>query len=162
MAKLALRPYSPSDPARIDARSDFAAEHRLMGEPLFGLGRPDGPCWTLTDGEGRWDRPLACGGFDPQGPGRFAAWLYASELSPRGWVVVARAFRQMVRETGARRVDATICADLRHWTEGDDVAAIDRVANACGFAKRVGLSLEGKLKAFGPDGADYWLYGGVF
>lgn len=162
MARLTLRPYSPSDPARIDARADFAAEHRLMGEPLFGPGRPDGPCWTLTDRAGRWDRPLGCGGLEPLGPGRYGAWLYASDLSPRGWAVVARAFKVMIREAKARRVEATICADLRHWTEGDDVAAIDRVAKACSFAKRVGLTLEGTLKGFGPDGANYWLYAGVF
>lgn len=148
--RLALRPYSPTDPRRITPREDFAREHVLMGEPLFGVQRPDGPCWTLTDGDGMWSPPLACGGFEPQGQGRFAAWLYAGDLTPRAWVMVARAFAQMVRETGARRVEATIrCTP-------------DWKSPAEGYAERVGLTIEGRLKSFGPDGADYWLYAGVF
>jgi len=156
MTRLTLRPYSPSDPRRIDARADFAAEHRLMGEPLFGLGRPEGPCWTLIDGEGRWDRPLGCGGLEPLAPGRYAAWLYASDLSPRAWATVARAFRVMVLETGARRVEATIRAT------GEETETFMRELKACAYAQRCGLTIEGRLKGFGPDGADYWLYAGVF
>lgn len=146
---LTFRPYSPSDPARIAAREDFAEEHRLSGEPLFGPGRPDGTCWTMTAGAARWARPLACGGLEPQGHGRFAAWLYASELDARGWVAVRRAFRRIVRETGARRVEATV--------------RCGRGAQpACRYAGSLGLALEGRLKGFGPDGVDYWLYAGVF
>lgn len=149
MTRLALRPYSPTDPRRIEPRADFAAEHALMGEPLFGVKRPDGPCWTLTDGDGVWAKPLACGGFAPDGPGRYACWLYAADLSPRAWVMVARAFAQMRRETRARRVEATI----RHGRG---------VERAEAYAKRVGMRLEGLLKSFGPDGADYWLCAGVY
>lgn len=148
--KMTLRPYSPSDPARIDARADFAEEHRLLGEPLFGPGRPAGPCWTMTDGDGRWDRPLGCGGLEPLGPGRFGAWLYASDLSPRGWATVARAFKVMIREAGARRVEATIRCDPAWKTKAET------------YAERCGLTFEGRLKGFGPDSADYWLYAGVF
>lgn len=149
MSPFALRIFSPTDPLRIEARADFAAEHRLMGEPLFGLGRPEGPTWTLTEGDRRWAPVLACGGFEPQAEGRFAAWLYAGDLSPRGWVAVARAFRRMIAETGARRVEATVRC-------GPGAQA------ACRYAVKVGLRLEGRLKSFGPDGADYWLYAGVF
>lgn len=146
---LTLRPFSPSDPPRIAARADFAAEHAAAGEPLFGPGRPDGPCWTLTAGPGRWDRPLACGGLEPRGQGRFAAWLYASDLSPRGWVAVKRAFRRMVEETGARRVEVTV--------------RCDGPVKAAAYAERdLGLRFEGVLRGFGPDGADYGLYAGVF
>jgi hypothetical protein len=149
MARIALRPYSPTDPRRITPRDDFAREHALMGEPLFGVRRPDGPCWTLTDGAGVWAQPLACGGFEPDGPGRFSAWLYAGDLTTRQWAFVGRAFALMQRETGARRVEAT----LRHGP---------RVEIAEAYARRLGMRLEGLLKSFGPDGADYWLYAGVY
>lgn len=154
--KLALRPYSPTDPRRIEPRADFAAEHALMGEQLFGVKRPDGPCWTLTDGEGVWAQPLACGGFEPRGHGKFACWLYAADLSPRAWLMVARAFAQMVRETGARRVEATIRA------EGEDPMEFQRELKSSAYAQRVGMKIEGLLKSFGPDGADYWLFAGVY
>lgn len=149
MSRFDLRVYSPTDPLRIKARADFAAEHALMGEPLFGTGRPDGPIWTLTEGDRRWAPVLACGGFEPQGPGRFAAWLFASDLSPRGWVAVARAFRRMIVETQARRIEVTVRC-------GRDAQA------GCRYARALGLTLEGRLKSFGPDGADYWLFAGVF
>ena len=152
---LTLRPFSPTDPRRIVARADFALEHALSGEPLFGPGRPDGPCWTLTEGAGKWDQVLACGGFEPRGPGHYAAWLYAGDLSPRAWVMVARAFARMRCETGARRVEATI----RHASGGELSRGVER---AEAYARRVGMRLEGLMKSFGPDGADYWLYAGVY
>lgn len=152
---LTLRAFSPSDPPRIAARADFEAEHRAMGEPLFGPERPAGPCWTLTDGGGRWARPLACGGLDPQGHGRFAAWLYAADLSPRGWVAVRRAFREMVKVAKARRVEVTVrAASVHQWPAPDCPRAA--------FALSLGLSWEGRMRAFGPDGSDYLLFAGVF
>lgn len=147
--RLTVRPWSPTDPRRITPRADFAREHALMGEPLFGAVRPDGPCWTLTKGAGVWAAPLACGGFEPQGQDRYAAWLYAGDLTARQWGAVAKAFRRLAREIGARRVEATIrCED--GWT-----------TPAEHFASKLGLDFEARLKGFGPDGADYWLYAGV-
>jgi hypothetical protein len=147
--KLTIRAYSPTDPLRIDARADFAREHALIGEPLFGPERVQGPCWTLTDGPRRWAKPLACGGLEPNGHGRFTAWLYASDMPVRGWVMVRRAFRAMVIETGARRVEVTVRADASPKS--------DRFAEA-----DLGLKFEGVLRGFGPDGADYSLYAGVY
>lgn len=120
-----------------------------MGEPLFGPGRPNGPCWTLTDGDARWARPLGCGGLEPRGHGVFAAWLFVGDLSPRAWVVVARALRQMAAEVGARRIEATIRCGAGWKTKAE------------AYAERLGLSFDARLKSFGPDGADYWLYAGV-
>lgn len=153
--RLTLRPYSPSDPPRIAARADFEAEHRAMGEPLFGPRRPDGLCWTMTAGPGKWDRPLACGGLEPNGNGRWTAWLYASDLTPRGWAKVAQAFLVGVLQSGARRVEITVRApkDAGEWP-----AAL----GACAFAEHLGLKREGLMREYTPDGADYWLYGGVF
>jgi hypothetical protein len=153
-ARLTLRHYSPTDPARIAARPDFEAEHKAMGEPLFGPKRPEGLCWTLTAGPGRWDRPLACGGLEPQGQGRFAAWLYAADMGPRGWIRVRRAFRGMVAEARARRVEVTVrVGNPRDWKMFERRAA---------YAEALGLKREGVLRGFGPDGSDYILYAGVF
>lgn len=148
---LCLRPFSPSDPLRIAARADFEAEHRAMGEPLFGPERPTGPCWTLTDGGGRWARPLACGGLEPQGHGRFAGWLYAADLTPRQWVMIRRAFRGLIAEARARRVEITVRApEPGLWSA------------PAAFAEALGLKCEGRMGGWGPDGSDYLLFAGVF
>lgn len=153
--KLTLRPFSPTDPLRIDARPDFALEHRLAGEPLFGPDRVTGTCWTLTRGDRKWAKPLACGGLEPLGHGRFAGWLFASDLSPRAWVMVRAAMRSLVAETGARRVEVTVRAP-------DQTSAWPVAIRACSFALSLGLTREGVMRGWGPDGADYFLFGGVF
>lgn len=152
---LTLRPFSPTDPLRIAPRGDFALEHRLAGSPLFGAERVEGPCWTLTDGELKWAKPLACGGLEPNGHGRFTGWLFSSDLSPRAWVMVRAAMQAMVREAGARRVEITVRSPV-------EIAQWPDALRACAFAEALGLSREGLLKGFGPDGSDYFLYAGVF
>ncbi|MFN3353883.1 MAG: hypothetical protein ACK4Z5_09775 [Brevundimonas sp.] len=148
---LILREFSPTDPTRITPRPDFAREHDLSGQPLFRAQRPEGVAWTLCEGPARWAKPLACGGLSPLGFGRWAAWLFAEDLSPRGWVMVARGFNGLKVETRARRIEATVRDGAPELTGG-----------ACAFAERLGLSREGRMTGFGPDGADYWLFGGVF
>jgi len=152
---LTLRAFSPSDPPRIDARPDFAADHRLAGEPLFGPVRPVGLCWTMCDGDEKWSRPLACGGLEPLGHGRFSGWLYAADLTPRGWVMIARAFANMIEVAQARRVEINV----RVPTDATDWPS---VLGACAFAEHLGLSREGVMKGWGPDGSDFYLYAGVF
>jgi len=149
---LTLRRYSPSDPTRIQARADFAAEQKAAGDPLLGPAQPSGLCWTLAALPGRWSVPLACGGIEPLGHGRWSGWLYASDLTPRGWSMVRRAFRLMIAETRARRVEIAVRAAP---IPGVGWAAHD-------YAGMLGLSREGVMRAWGPDGADYVLYAGVF
>lgn len=150
-----LRPYSPSDPPRIHPRADFAAEHEAAGHPLFGPEPVAGVAWTLTQGPDKWSPPLAVGGLEPLGYGRWAGWLYASDLSPRGWVMVRRAFRAMIAETRARRVELNVRAAASAADWGAEIAA-------CGFAGQLGLEREGLMRAWGPDGRDYHLFAGIF
>lgn len=149
---LTLRRYSPSDPPRIEARADFAFEQALAGHPLMGLEQPGGLCWSLIAGPRRWDRPLACGGLEPLGHGRWSGWLYAADLKPRGWAMVARAFRLMIAETRARRVEIAVNAS--------PLPGLGWAAH--GYAEALGLSREGVMRGWGPDGTDYVLYAGVF
>ena len=149
---LTLRRYSPSDPPRIEARADFAREQALSGHPLMGPDQPGGLCWSLIAGPRRWDRPLACGGLEPLGHGRWSGWLYAADLTPRGWAMVARAFRLMIADTKARRVEIAVNASPLPglgWT-------------AHGYAEALGLAREGTMRGWGPDGSVYVLYAGVF
>jgi hypothetical protein len=145
---LIIREYWPTDPTRMTPREDFAREHDLSGQPLFSGLRPEGVAWTLKDGPALWAPVLACGGLSPLGHDRWAAWLFASPLDRRGWVKVAHAFRGLTVEVRARRVEANVRADAD--------------PGVMRFAERLGLSHEGLMKGYGPDGADYHLYGGLF
>lgn len=145
-----LRAFSPSDPMRIVPRADFAAEHEAAGKPLFGPRPIEGVAWTLTEGPARWAPPLACGGLEPLGHGRWSGWLFASDLSPRCWAMVRRAFNGLRVEVQARRVELAVACG------GDHEAA------ACRFAQALGLSREGVMRGWGPDGRDYVLFGGIF
>lgn len=152
---LTLRPFSPSDPSRIRPRADFAAEHAAAGEPLFGRDRPEGLCWTLTESPARWAQPLACGGLEPLGHGRWSGWIFAEDLSPRGWAIVQRAFRGLVVEAQARRVEIAVRAP-------NGVDGWETTLRAMRFAERLGLAKEGVMRGWGPDGRDYYLFGGLF
>jgi hypothetical protein len=152
---LTLSGFSPSDPPRIQARADFAAEQKAAGDPLMGPDTPGGLCWTLKAGPGRRDRPLACGGIEDMGHGRWSAWLYAGDLSPRGWAMVARGFRMMRTHVGARRVEMNVRAP---------VAATDWALffRAHSFARALGMEREGLMRGWGPDRRDYYLYAGIY
>jgi hypothetical protein len=150
-----VRRYSPSDPHRVAARADFVEEHEAAGRPLFGAEPVQGLAWTLTADTGLWAPPLACAGLEPLGHDRWSAWLYAADLSPRGWAEVARATDRARRWLKVRRLELAIRAPRG----ADDWPAVLR---SCAFAERLGLSREGVMRGWGPDGRDYWLYGGVF
>ncbi len=150
-----VRAFSPSDPHRVEARADFAAEHEAAGRPLFGASPIEGVAWTLTADAATWSRPLACGGLEPLGHGRWSAWLYASDLSPRGWAEVARATTRARRWLGARRLELAVRAPRE---AGEWPAALA----SCGFAERIGLRREGVMRGWGPDGRDYYLFAGIF
>lgn len=152
---LTLRPFSPTDPTRIRPRADFHAEHVAAGEPLFGPMRPEGLCWTLAADPSRWAPPLACGGLEPLGHGRWSGWIFAADLSPRGWAMVQRAFRGLVVESGARRVEIAVRSP-------DGADGWDLTLRAMRFAERLGLTREGVMRGWGPDGRDYYLFGGLF
>ena len=66
--------------------------------------------------------------------------------------MVRRAFRLMIAETRARRVEIAV--------RGAPIPGVGWAAHD--YAALLGLSREGVMRAWGPDGADYVLYAGVF
>lgn len=84
---LTLRLYRLGDEDQVTARLDFARAFEAEGRRL-----PDGPKWTLARG----DEVLGVGGFEGQGNGRWAAWSYLSDMTPRQWWFAALMARAAV------------------------------------------------------------------
>lgn len=142
----AYRPYSASDPSQITPREDFAIEHEAAGRPLTLDWLPSGPSFTLTEGPARQARAVACGGFEPLGHGRWSLWLYASDLRPMGWAAVARALKRELASLGDRARRIELCVRFG-----------PSAAKALDYARWLGFENEGRMRSWGPDGADYWL-----
>lgn len=90
---LALKLYRPGDERKVAARADFAADYAKAGKIL-----PDGPKWTLLDGE----TVLGVGGVEPLGSGCWGAWAYLADMSVRQWgfaALMARSVLAFVRQT---------------------------------------------------------------
>ena len=69
--------------------------------------------------------------------------------------MVARAFRLMRHEVGARRVELAVRAPA---VAGEWALSL----KACGFAEALGMKREGVMRGWGADGRDYYLFGGLF
>lgn len=107
---------------RMTLRPDLAEQWGQEGRV------PAGPKWLLTIGE----RPIALGGLEPAGAGRSLAWLLASDMDRREWLLTYRCLRvgiDWARSHGIRAIHAAV--------------ARDRPAHAA-FAARLGLKLTGQ------------------
>jgi hypothetical protein len=96
--------------------------------------------WAMREGV----RVVMAGGVVPVWRGRGLAWLtHDGRPDMRHWLAAARWARHWFPLLPYRRIEATI---------------------ACGFdggirwALCLGFEPEGLMRAFGEDGADYWLY----
>jgi hypothetical protein len=106
-----------------------------------------GPAVTLFEG----GVPLAAGGLARVWAGVAEAWFLARpELTPRQALAVARvAARELPRMAegeGVRRLQATVRTGY---------------ARAAHFVEWLGLTPEGIMRAYGPDGADHIRYAWV-
>jgi hypothetical protein len=100
-----------------------------------------GPAWCARGHDGRL---LACGGFAPVHPGHFYAWAHLADGKGHGLVPITRHARAWLAGGHYRRVTAYARAD---WVE------------ACRWIDLLGFHAEGLLRAFGPDGEDYVVFG---
>lgn len=136
------RSYRAGDAGLIDAQPGQSVEARLMRDVEDAAQR--GLAYTMV----RDDRPVACGGIIPLWHGFAHAWGLAAPLDARLGVAIRAQVRAAIATVEAsvgrlRRIEATARADF---------PAAQVFLTALGF-ERVVL-----LKAYGPDGGDYWLY----
>ena len=98
--------------------------------------------WTgIADG-----RILGSAGFIPHGFHCSRAWAMFGQGIPRwSWLPIVGKIRHEMRR-GPKRIEATVK---------------DGFGNGCRLAHLLGFTVEGKMRAWGPDGADYFLYAQV-
>lgn len=135
-------PYEPGHLALVDLQPAQAAWRQWALRPGYAesLVAP-GRAWTgLEDG-----RVLGCAGLAavPGDPGRAVAWALFGRIPPRLWPAVVAKVRRVFAESGLRRIEATVQ---------------DGFGNGCRLAHLLGLEVEGRMRAFAPDGSDQFLY----
>lgn len=138
--------------------AEWIFENNLRKEDLLGVDREvlqkvaedwemSGPAWSLLDGE----KVVGCGGIVLQEWRKGTAWLLLSGLFYDNVRVSYRLIRtklqEVVKEYGLRRVDMYVVASQ---------------PKSVSFAEHLGFELEGCLKAFGPNGEDYFILGRVY
>ncbi|GIK50358.1 MAG: hypothetical protein BroJett013_30550 [Alphaproteobacteria bacterium] len=138
------RPYCAGDLALIEVQPEQTIEARLALDGGADAAAQCGVAYTIV----RAGVPVACGGLMPLWRGVATAWGFATPLDGRLGVAIRTQVRAAIGALeaaagGLRRIEATARADF---------AAAQRFLVALGFER------EALLRAYGPDGGDYWLY----
>jgi len=141
---LTFVPYSPEDLRKVDLQPAQASwRERFMD---LGYARSldvPGRAWTGLDDAGR---VAGCAGFAPQWEGRVIAWAVFGKVPRPAWARVVAKVRKEMRALEARRVEITVPVGF---------------GAGCRLAEILGFNIEGRMNAFGPDGADHYLYSKV-
>lgn len=128
-----IAPFAAAHVALVTDRKDL---HGMAGQ----LERI-GPAWTLVDD----GDVLACAGYGSMWTGTAEGWaIVRSDLTRLQRLRVARAFLtdvpRRVKDAGLRRLQASVVADN---------------GLALRLARRLGMSEEGYMRRYGPQGEDH-------
>lgn len=102
-----------------------------------------GPAYSCVDAYGR---VLACAGLLEQWPGRAVGWALLSVAAGRRFVEIHRAVLRTFRLHPYRRIETAVAVG---HLEGHR------------WARLLGFTQEGLMKAYTPQGEDSWLYARV-
>ncbi len=138
-------PYEPAHMALLDLQPAQLGILDRLGSGYAQDVHIPGMSWTgMDDG-----LVVGCAGFIPVWNARATAWALFSKIPPRQWPRIVRFMRSQcaqLRAKGFRRVDATVVA-----TFGPGIH----------LAHLVGMQVEGRLKAYGPQGEDHFMFASV-
>lgn len=101
-----------------------------------------GLSWAMLEGP----HVVMAAGIAPVWRGRGLAWLTHDGAEWRHWLAASRWARHWFAILPFRRIEATVLCDF---------------APGCRWAEFLGFAREGRMRAFGEDGADFWLYARV-
>lgn len=101
-----------------------------------------GPAFAALDG----DTVLGCGGSVELWEGRAVIWALVSEHAGPHMLGIHRAVEGYLKQMTHRRIEAHVEVGFNPGGR---------------WLRRLGFVFEGVMRAYSPDGADYWLYARV-
>lgn len=139
-----LERFRAGDLAHLDLQE---AQHDLraqFGDPAYGSAlEATAQAFTAWDADGR---VLACAGVHEVWPGRGVAWALIGRDAGREFRAIHRAVSGFLSQCPLRRVEMVVDAK---FTAGHR------------WAKMLGMTPEGTMRAYSPAGDDYVLYARV-
>lgn len=139
-------PYRPEHLAKIALQPAQRAARAVMVKDGYAesLAVP-GMAWTAVNDAGEI---LGSAGMVPQWEGRVIAWALVGILIPkRSWPIIAKKiegeFQSALAEHGRHRIEITVPVNF---------------GAGCRLARLLGFDIEGRLRAYAPDGSDHFLY----
>lgn len=136
-------PYEPEHLAQIKVQPAQELWRDCLILDGFAESLANGMSWTgLVAGV-----PVGCAGFTPHWEGRVTAWALFGVVPKMAWPAIVkkirREFRSSLQSHGRHRVEITVPAGF---------------GPGCRLALMLGFAVEGKMRAYGPDGSDHLLY----
>lgn len=98
-----------------------------------------GPAYSLVGD----DEVLACSGLIPQWENRAIAWALIGKEAGRHFLMIHRAVRNAIDLHRYRRIETAVAADFEQGHR---------------WMRMLGFELEGRMRAYTPDGRDCDLY----
>lgn len=93
------------------------------------------------------DRIVGCAGLVPEWEGRVIAWALFGVIPKPAWPAIIKKIQREFRETlasqGRHRVEMTVPSNF---------------GPGCRLARLLGFDIEGKMRCYGVDGADHFLF----
>lgn len=132
--------FKPSHLERLLLQPAQEGMRPVMQDPSYGLSLArSGPCYAAVSG----DEVLACAGLIPQWPGRAVAWALIGADAGRCFVGLHRAVKRALDMHEYRRVETGVASDFEAGHR---------------WARMLGFTREGRMRAYTPDGRDCDLY----
>lgn len=138
-------PYRPEHLAQIALQPAQRAASAVIKEGYAESLAVPGMAWSASNESGEI---LGCAGMVPQWEGRVIAWaLLGVAIPKRAWPTIAkkiaREFNAALADHGRHRVEITVPVNF---------------GAGCRLARLLGFEIEGRLRAYAPDGSDHFLY----
>ena len=141
MSSITFVPYEPHHLAEIKLRPEQVPYFDALVKPEHAESLANGLAWTALDG----DRVLGCAGLSSQWPGRKVAWTISGNLpSYAGPPILAKLKEIIAAQIG--RIEFSVPCNN---------------GEGCLVAHELGFKVEGMAEAYGPDGADHFMYAKV-
>lgn len=140
---ITIKPYEPEHLSQIDFQSSQIGLLDNQNDDYAISLKNAGPAYTAFVG----DKIICCAGLSLMWDNRAIGWVKLSKDSGRNFVAIHKAVKLIIDSANCRRVEAYVASDFKQGKR---------------WVKMLGMSYEGKMKAFSPDGRDHNLYAIIY